>query len=61
MALPLKKQGLLELRALRARVQRQHAMARIDRKDYEAINEHLDIIEARIIRMTERNEQGEEL
>lgn len=60
MARTLKTRGLEELRTLRRRVERQYALERIGRYDKEYLVEHLNRVEARIIGMTERNENGEE-
>lgn len=60
MARSIKSRGLSELRSLRARVLRQHALERISRPDRDWLITHIDELEARIIQMQERNEQGEE-
>lgn len=58
---PLKTRGLAELTALRKRVRRARAMGRIQRLDFEYLEERMDEIEARIVQMTELTREGEEV
>lgn len=60
MARSLKTTGLVELGKFRKRVRRQLAYGRISTPDAEYLCDRLDQIEARVVSMTERNEQGEE-
>ncbi|QSL67820.1 hypothetical protein [Nocardia phage P3.1] len=60
MARSLKSRGLEELRTLRRRVERQYALGRILRSDREFLVKHLDEVEARITKMSEKNENGME-
>ena len=53
----LKSNGLNELRSLRSRVRRQYNLGRIAYTDYKFLIEHLNEIEARIIKMNEEGEQ----
>ena len=57
MARSLKTKGLEELEQLRRRVNRQHSLERISKADRDFLNEHLDIVEARIIRMDEADDK----
>lgn len=56
----LKSRGLQEITLLRQRVRRQFALRRISRADHDYIDIRLDEVEARIISMSEINENGEE-
>ena len=56
----LKSRGLHEVSLLRQRVRRQFALRRISKADYDYLDERLDEVEARIIAMSELNENGEE-
>lgn len=60
MARTLKTKGLEELDALRRRARRQQGLGRIGSKDAEYIVTRLNEVEARIISMTEENENGME-
>lgn len=60
MAKTLKSKGLDELRSLRRRARRQQGLGRIGSKDAEFIVDLLNKVEARIISMTEENENGME-
>ena len=60
MAKTLKSLGLLELDSLRRRARRQQGLGRIGTADAEYIVTRLNEIEARIISMTEENEDGME-
>jgi hypothetical protein len=51
---------MLELGSLRRRVNRQRTLGRISAPDHKWLNERIDEIESRIIRMSEINEEGEE-
>lgn len=58
---PVKETGLEEVRSLRRRVLRANAMDRVSDPDAQFIDEHLDLVEARIIQMREIDEYGEEV
>ena len=60
MAKTLKSLGLEELWSLRRRARRQLGLGRIGAKDAEYIVSRLNEVEARIISMTEENENGME-
>jgi hypothetical protein len=57
-ALPLKTAGLAELTAFRKRLNRQLAMERIHKEDYNYIIGRLGEIEARVISMIEEGGDG---
>ena len=56
----LKSRGLAEVQRIRQRARRQLAFQRISKADYDYIDTRLDEVEARIISMSEINEQGRE-
>ena len=60
MAKSLKTRGLDELLILKRRVNRQLGLGRISVVDADFLIEHVNEIEARIISMNEKNEDGEE-
>ena len=60
MARTLKSLGLEELRSLRRRARRQQGLGRIGSRDADYIVSRLNEVEARIISMTEENENGME-
>lgn len=60
MARGLKTAGLEEIRAIKRRVLRQHAMGRISRPDREYLIGLIDLFEARVIRMSEKGNNIEE-
>lgn len=60
MARTLKTRGLEELRTVRRRVERQFTLDRILRSDRDYLVKLFDMAEARIITMSEKNENGEE-
>lgn len=53
----LKSNGMKELKSLKARTLRQHALGRIGFRDKEFLLGHLNEIEARIIKMYEEGEE----
>ena len=55
MAKPLKTNGLVECRALRARTNRQYGLERIAMEDRDYIVDRLNEIETRIIEMKEED------
>jgi hypothetical protein len=57
----MKDAGLREIKAVRNRNRRLWAMERIQRPDFEYIDERLDEVEARIVSMVEINEFGKEV
>lgn len=57
MARSLKTRGLEELGQLKRRVNRQHSLGRIGMADRDFLNDHIDQIEARIIRMDEKEDK----
>lgn len=57
MAKGLKSNGMKELQTLKARVLRQYALNRIGFRDKEFLMEHLNEVEARIIKMYEEGEE----
>lgn len=57
MAKGLKTNGMKELQALKARVLRQYGLGRIGFRDKEFLVEHLNAVEARIIKMYEEGEE----
>lgn len=60
MARSLKTAGIREINQLRARARRQLALGRIAAADATYICELIDVIEARIIKMRETDENGKE-
>ena len=58
MARTLKTKGLEELQALRTRARRQQGLGRIGAADAEFIVSRLNEVEARIVSMREKNENG---
>ena len=56
MAKGMKSRGMMELRALKKRLNRQHSLGRISRTDADFIRDLLDQVEARIITMEEKGE-----
>lgn len=61
MVRPMKDAGLKEVAAARSRVRKLWGMGRVERPDFEYIDERLDEVEARIVSMTETDEYGKEV
>lgn len=61
MAEALKKRGIIELMAFRRRARRQRAMGRIEKADFDFIEEHVDAIHSRIVSMSETDKDGKEV
>lgn len=57
MVAPMKKRGLLEVRSLLGRARRLRALRRITPEDFRYIEERLEQVEERIIRMREHNDK----
>lgn len=58
---PLKDRGMRELGVLKRRAKRANALERISDADFSYINRRLEEVEARIVRMREVDEYGEEV
>ena len=61
MSLPLKTRGLTELHDFQLRLYRQRSVGRINRTDYDFIQERIEQIQARIVGMSEVDSNGEEV
>lgn len=58
---PMKEAGLKEVQQARGRVRKLWGLGRIQRPDFEYIDQRLDEVEARIVEMPETNEFGREV
>ena len=58
---PMKEVGLKEVQSARGRARKLWGMNRINRTDFQYIDDRLDEVEARIVSMVELDEFGEEV
>jgi hypothetical protein len=58
---PMKEVGLTEIQSARSRARKLWGMNRINRTDFQYIDQRLDEVEARIVSMRELDEYGKEV